>query len=94
MRVEAERDASSVYGQGSSCPLKVFTGDISAIAIEFYSKKWLFLLSLRIFPNLCLVVAIPFLGRFPEKKKHSTEINNKRRRELEERYTLISATID
>lgn len=33
-----------------------------------YTKKGLCLLSLRILPNRCLAVAMPFLGRLPERK--------------------------
>lgn len=44
-----------------------------------YTKTRLCLLSLRIFPSLCLAVAMPFLGRLPGDKGHMflTGINNR-----------------
>lgn len=43
---------------------------------ECYTKTRLCLLSFRIFPSLCLAVAIPFLGRLPERKKKKTKETN------------------
>lgn len=53
-----------------------------------YTKKGLCLLSLRIFPSLCLAVAMPFLGRFPEKNKEREKIKRQIKRIYKERSLI------